>query len=69
MVPEYEVILINMPFGNLMSPSIGLGLLKGALTRAGIPSKTFHFGLRFAELIGGESYSRIYGKTRTEHLA
>jgi ribosomal peptide maturation radical SAM protein 1 len=69
MVPEYEVVLINMPFGNLMSPSIGLGLLKGALTREGIPSKTFHFGLRFAELIGDENYTRIYGRTHTEHLA
>jgi ribosomal peptide maturation radical SAM protein 1 len=69
MVPEYDVVLINMPFGNLMSPSIGLGLLKGALTRAGVPSKTFHFALRFAELIGEENYTRIYGRTRTEHLA
>lgn len=63
------VLLINMPFGNLMTPSIGLGLLKGALKDSGISSKVFNFQLRFASLIGEQNYSRIHSATRTEHLA
>ena len=69
MSPEFEVVLISMPFGNLLSPSIGLGLLKGALTRALIRAKIFHFEFQFARLIGEQNYERVYSKTHTEHLA
>lgn len=66
---HHEVILINMPFGNLLSPSIALGLLQASLTRVGMPAKTFHFQFRFAELIGEHAYSEIHSETHTEHLA
>ena len=68
-MPDTQVALVNMPFGNLVSPSIGLGLLKAALTQAGIKARTFHFERRFAELIGEQNYERIYSRTHTEHLA
>jgi ribosomal peptide maturation radical SAM protein 1 len=58
-----------MPFGNLLLPSIGLGLLKSALTRESISAKVFHFEFQFARLIGEQNYERVYAKTHTEHLA
>jgi ribosomal peptide maturation radical SAM protein 1 len=63
------VALINMPFGNLLTPSIGLGLLKGALAQSEIPAQVYNFQFRFAELIGLENYVTIYGTTHTEELA
>ncbi len=69
MSTEHEVVLINMPFGNLLTPSIGLGLLKGALTETGIRTKILNFQFRFAKLIGEQDYTRIHSGTRTEHLA
>ena len=64
----HDVVLINMPFSNLRAPSIGLGLLKGALNRVGITSKTFHFQFNFAKLIGEDAYSRINTETHPQHL-
>jgi ribosomal peptide maturation radical SAM protein 1 len=63
-----EVILVNMPFTNLYTPSIGLGLLKGALKRVGVSSRVLNFQLRFAELLGEEAYALIEGRTYPEHL-
>jgi ribosomal peptide maturation radical SAM protein 1 len=48
-----------MPFGPLFQPSIGLGLLKGALSAQQIPSKILYFTLKFAKLIGETSYTYI----------
>ena len=64
----HDVLLINMPFANLLAPSIGLGILKAALTRAGISAKVLNFHLRFAELCGKEAYNTIYHRTCPEHL-
>ncbi len=58
-----EVALINMPFSPLRIPSIGLGLLKAALTRDGMAAKTHYFNLRFAELIGVPAFERIQRET------
>jgi ribosomal peptide maturation radical SAM protein 1 len=69
MSTEHEVVLINMPFGNLLMPSIGLGLLKGALAKGAIPAKVLNFQLRFATMIGERDYIKIHDRTRTEHLA
>jgi ribosomal peptide maturation radical SAM protein 1 len=66
---EQDVLLINMPFGPLLSPSIGLGLLKAALARTGVRTKSFHFQIAFAKLIGVNHYSDIYDGTYTEDLA
>jgi len=66
---EPDVVLINMPFGNLLTPSIGLGLLKTALTQKGISTKIFNFQFEFANLISEQDYTRIHSGTRTEHLA
>lgn len=63
-----EVVLINMPFTVLSAPSIALGLLKSGLTRAGVTSRSLNLHLRFAELIGQDTYTLIEGITHPEHL-
>lgn len=68
MQKEADVVFISMPFGPLRLPSIGLGLLKAALTRDGVSANTFYFTFRFAELIGEPLYSRISYKTDTTDL-
>jgi ribosomal peptide maturation radical SAM protein 1 len=54
-----DVILVNMPFGPLFKPSIGLGLLKAALDRRSFSSKTFYFTFGYAKAIGEDVYSKI----------
>ncbi|HEY0006064.1 MAG TPA: RiPP maturation radical SAM C-methyltransferase [Pyrinomonadaceae bacterium] len=63
-----EVVLINMPFTVLSAPSIGLGLLKSGLTRLGIVSKSLNLNLRFAEMIGQDTYTFIEAITHPEQL-
>lgn len=48
-----------MPFGTVMRPSIGLTLVKGALSRRGISSTIRYFSIRFAELLGWTAYAEI----------
>jgi ribosomal peptide maturation radical SAM protein 1 len=54
-----QVLLVSMPFGPLFLPSIGLGLLKAALTSHQIHSKAIYFTLNFAERIGSSLYQTI----------
>jgi ribosomal peptide maturation radical SAM protein 1 len=65
---EFDVALVNMPFGSLQTPSIGLSLLQGALGRCNISSRVFYFTFRFAELIGASTYSRITTETHSHDL-
>ena len=51
-----RVLLVNMPFGNLRWPHLGLGLLKAALARRNIPCDVAYFNFDFAELLGLEHY-------------
>lgn len=62
-----DVVLVSMPFGPLRLPSIGLGLLKAALSRDGVSARTFYFTFDFAERIGERLYSQIsYGTNTTD---
>ncbi len=54
-----DVILISMPFGPLVQPSLGLGLLKGGLVPLGISTRILFFTLRFAQLVGPALYRQI----------
>jgi ribosomal peptide maturation radical SAM protein 1 len=54
-----DVILVSMPFGVLAQPSIGIGLLQGHLKSFNISSKSLHFTLTFAQMIGVELYNRV----------
>ncbi len=54
-----RVLLVTMPFGTTLRPSIGLSLLKAALVRDGLPCEVHYFNLRFAERVGGQRYESI----------
>lgn len=56
-----DACLLAMPFPSLSQPSMGLGLLQGALTGAGISSRVLYPCLWFAEEIGLDVYTAIYG--------
>jgi ribosomal peptide maturation radical SAM protein 1 len=56
---EADVVLVSMPFGNFLSPSMGLSLLKGALNRAGVASAVRYFSISFARRLGQTRYTRI----------
>jgi ribosomal peptide maturation radical SAM protein 1 len=58
-VEKIDVLLVNMPFGILMKPSIGLGLIKSHLDNINISSKILYFSLDFAKVIGPDLYQRI----------
>ena len=54
-----DVLLITMPFGPLLKPSLGLSLLKTALGEQGISARVLYFTLDFAERIGKQDYLKI----------
>lgn len=54
-----DVLLASMPFGNVLSPSIGLSLLKAGVSRAGVSCRVRYFSLPFAERVGARFYLDI----------
>ncbi|HJQ27226.1 MAG TPA: RiPP maturation radical SAM C-methyltransferase [Blastocatellia bacterium] len=67
-VESFDVCLLSMPFPPLNQPSMALGLLKAALTRADIPAKNFYPCVWFAEEIGLDVYVFI-SDSKQEFLA
>lgn len=53
------VLLINMPFAALDTPSLALGLFKSRLEAEGIPCRTVDLNLRFAEVVGYDAYNLV----------
>lgn len=51
-----SVALINMPFGSLERPSLGISLLKANLNQHNIGCDNFYFNLDFYKIIGDELY-------------
>src|SRR5258707_807215 len=66
---QAEVVLISMPFGLLLTPSLALGLLKATLAPLNIPTKVCYFTLPFARLIGISSYQQIANEVSNMSLA
>ncbi len=62
-----EVCLVQMPYAPLERPSIGLGLLKAALSVAQIRCHVVYANVLFAEAVGFHSYRWIEG-TASEYL-
>ncbi len=59
-----------MPFGPLLTPSIGLGLLAAHLRLAGVPCETLYLNLEFARRLGAERYAFLAeGATGSDFLA
>ena len=54
-----DVVLVSMPFGNILTPSIGLSLLKAGLERRGISSHIRYFTFAFAKTAGSSFYLDI----------
>ncbi len=59
-----DVLFVSMPFGPLMSPSLGLSLLQPLASARGLTCRVEYFTLPFAERIGDELYSKITGQSR-----
>jgi len=53
------VLLLSMPFGPVLWPSLGLSLLKAGLERDGLAAEIRYFTLAFASTIGERAYTRI----------
>ncbi|MDD2707693.1 MAG: RiPP maturation radical SAM C-methyltransferase [Verrucomicrobiae bacterium] len=65
---DTDIVLVLMPYAALERPSLALGVLKAALTQAGIRCQIIHANLLFAETIGLESYECVT-KTPSHELA
>jgi ribosomal peptide maturation radical SAM protein 1 len=63
-VKNTDVLLISMPFGPLLWPSIGLSLLKAGLAPLGVKTYIRYFTLDFARRIGQTCYDFIANDTR-----
>jgi ribosomal peptide maturation radical SAM protein 1 len=59
-----DVLLVSMPFGPLLSPSLGLSLLQPQVEARGLTCRVEYFTLPFAERIGEPLYSRITTENR-----
>jgi ribosomal peptide maturation radical SAM protein 1 len=64
MIPSVDVLLVSMPFGPLMSPSIGLSLLQPQVAARGLTCRSEYFTLGFGELIGESQYCKITNELR-----
>ncbi|MHC5544276.1 hypothetical protein ACYOEI_39110, partial [Singulisphaera rosea] len=58
-----RVALVNMPFFGTNRPSLGLGLLKSALTTRGVDSEVFYPNIDYESMIGKNAYRLIEGTT------
>ncbi|MBS1790125.1 MAG: RiPP maturation radical SAM C-methyltransferase [Acidobacteria bacterium] len=63
-----DVLLITMPFGPLIVPSIGLSLLKATLINQGFSAQIRYFTFRFAERIGIQNYAYVADDTTPTDL-
>ncbi|HQP88023.1 MAG TPA: RiPP maturation radical SAM C-methyltransferase [Thermoanaerobaculia bacterium] len=54
-----DVLLVSMPFGPEMAPSLGLSLLKAGLAPLGVSCRVLYLTLSFAERLGVGPYTRI----------
>ncbi len=51
--------LVQMPFAATTWPSLGLGLLKAALTRSGVPSRVIYLNTKFSDRVGVDAYQAM----------
>lgn len=63
-----HVQLINMPFGLLNRPAIGISILKACLKERGIPCDVTYPNLMFADWIGLENYQFVTNNVIDLHL-
>jgi hypothetical protein len=54
-----NVVFVSMPFSPLLTPSLGLSLLKATLAADGIASEILYFGIDFASMVGSALYCKL----------
>ena len=54
-----RVVLVNMPWGALERPALGISLLKAGLVAQGVACEVRYLNMLFADLIGAERCRRI----------
>lgn len=59
-----DILLVSMPFGPLLSPSLGLSLLQPQAVARGLSCRCEYFTLAFGERIGEALYSKITSQHR-----
>jgi len=64
MTTAVDVLLVSMPFGPLMSPSLALSLLQPQVAARGLTCRSEYFTLGFAERIGEPQYCKITNELR-----
>jgi len=64
MTPSTDVLLVSMPFGPLLSPSLGLSLLQPQVAARDLTCRSLYFTLAFGERIGEKLYSKITSENR-----
>ena len=64
MTAPIDVLLVSMPFGPLMSPSLALSLLQPQVVARGLSSRSEYFTLGFAERIGEPLSCKITNELR-----
>jgi ribosomal peptide maturation radical SAM protein 1 len=62
-----SVLFISMPFAPLLTPSLGLSLLKAKLAEDGIASEILYFGIDLAQRVGPSIYSKIASGAPANH--
>lgn len=59
MSADVPIVLVNMPMSAIHRPSLALGLLKSALTQAGLRSRTMYANISFLEYAGLANYDLL----------
>lgn len=59
MARNFRTLLINMPFGQVRWPNLGLSLLKAQLLQRGLPCEVAYFNYDFAESVGLDLYQWV----------
>ncbi|WP_246732650.1 hypothetical protein [Rhizobium leguminosarum] len=59
MSADMPIVLVNMPMSAVERPSLALGLLQSALTRAGLKSRTVYANIWFLEYAGLADYNLL----------
>lgn len=54
-----DIVLVQMPFGTLSTPSLGLSLLKAELAARGYSVRVLYFTFPFAKWIGSDFYYKM----------
>jgi len=63
-----RVLLVTMPFGPMTRPAVGISLLKAELAERGVACDLRYLNLRFAALLGIETYHEISESLPTSSL-